>query len=137
MAGTEPLTRAGAQVHLASAARAQRRPGMSLADAFELACLRAPETFSLLALDVDAREARGHEPDRAGSQQRPDALGEQVRRFAAGVDGRTDREKLRRLAEANGVWLPRYSTLSTGSVMAGVLGRLRARQRAGTPLLLR
>ena len=136
MAGTEVLTRATAHSRLTETARSQRRPGMSLADAFELACLRAPDTFSVLALDVDAREARGHEPDRAGSQQHPDALGEQVRRFAAGPDGRTDREKLRRLAEANGVWRPRYSALSTGSVVAGVLGRLRVKALGGKPLLL-
>jgi hypothetical protein len=136
MTGTEALTRQSAHSRLTEAARLTRRPGMSLADAFELVCLRAPDTFSLLALDIDAREARGHDEDRAASQQHHDALGEQVRRYAASPDGRTDRERLQRLASANGVWLPHYSTLSTGSTVAAVLYKLRVRALTGKPLVL-
>lgn len=130
------MTRAMAHLRLTEAARSLRetRPGISMADAFELACLRAPEAARRLSSDLDLRESRDHVPDRHETNRRTDPLGQRVRALVAGPDGRTDPEKLRRFAEANGCWKPKYAALSLGSQMAAVLGKLRKGvEQAGGP----
>lgn len=127
------LTRAQAHERLTSAAHALRasRPGLSLADAFELARLRRPDSSALLERDLDGRAGRGPTADRANGSRLADELGAQVRAHVRAEDGRVDPARLRSLAEANGCWLARYGTMSAGSRMAGVLARLRLRAERG------
>lgn len=121
------LARAAAHLNLTEAAHSLRvsRPGMSLADAFELAALREPDTAHLLDEDVNSRAARGHAAEQGQAARREDALSVKVRQWCAGPGGKVDPVKLRRLADANGLWRERYDSLSLGSQVAAVLSRLR------------
>ena len=102
------------------------RPGMSMADAFELACLRAPEVANALSCDLDQREGRGHVADCHASNRKQDELGQRVRTYALGSKGRIDITKLKRFAEANGLWVEKYEQMNGGSRFAGIVTRLRA-----------
>lgn len=130
------LTRAVAHQHLSATAQSLRldRPGMSAADAFELACLRAPIEARHLHDDLDLRTSRGHEPDRHETNRKADDLGQRVREQVRSPDGKTDPAKLKRLAEANGCWLSKYEGMSAGSQMAAVLSKLRWREGQGQQL---
>lgn len=131
------LTRASAHQYLSEVAHGLRldRPGMSVADAFELACLRAPTEARHLHDDLDLRASRGHEPDRHETNRKTDDLGQRVREQVLGPDGKTDPAKLKRFALANGCWLPKYDGMSAGSQMAAVLSKLRWRAGQGQQLV--
>lgn len=121
------LTRINTHRHLSDAARQLRsnRPGMSYSDAFQLSCIRSPELSRLLAADLDLRASRGHKPDRHDTNRKADELGQAVRDWVKGSDGKTDPAKLKRLAEANDCWQAKYDGMNLGSQSAAVLGKLR------------
>lgn len=63
-----------------------------------------------------------------------DELAERLRRHLAAQDGTIDLAKLRKLAEANGVWRPGYEKLNAGLARMSVSNRLRALVRAGVAI---
>jgi len=128
------MNRLAAHTRLTETAHRLRQPGQSIADAFELACLRDPERSGLLGTDLDDRAGRGLAPGR-GPNGRTDEIGDRVRTHVRAPDGRTDPFKLRTLAEANGCWHERYAAMSLGSRMAGILHWLRKRAERGEPVL--
>lgn len=121
------MLRQDAHHHLTDAAHLLRsvRPGMSLADAMELAALREPETAMLLSGSAEAREARGNPTETHHAARKDDPLSVKVRDYCWSANGKIDRVKLRAVAEANGVWRDEYEDMNFGSVVAAVMGRLR------------
>lgn len=61
-----------------------------------------------------------------------DALSARLRKHLSTDDGAIDLKALKRLAEANGAWQPRYATLNPGMQRLCVGNRLRALGRHGT-----
>lgn len=130
------VTREAAHRQLTAYAHELRRLGstVSLADAFRLACLRHPDLADLLATGIEERSGRDLTGDYHVSNRRDDDVGSKVRDYARGQNGKTDPLRLRRLAEANKVWLDRYAALNLGGQMAAILGRLRPKVAKGTTI---
>jgi len=127
------LTRDAAHRQLTDIARTLRAEGRAtcLADAFRLACLLHPDLADFLVADIDERAARNLDADFHASNRLDDDIGVRVRAYVAGGNGKTDPLRLRRLAEANQIWQPRYSALNLGGQMAAILGRLRPKAKQG------
>ncbi len=131
--------RLAAHHSLTDAAHALRaaRPGMTMADAFELVSFRNPETARLLDLDPDSMAARRRQTDLDDDSTAPggptpaDALGTRFRDHVRTQAGKVDRACLEAFAVANGCWLRRYAGLSVPSLTAAVLFRLRRRVARG------
>ena len=106
-------TRLGAQQRLSDTAHVLRaaRPGMSLADCFELASLRDRRSARLLDLYEESREARGLGPD-ASSVAAIMAGGldlrARIKLYCRGPDGKTDRGRIKALLTVNRVWIARW-----------------------------
>jgi hypothetical protein len=130
------LTREAAHRKLTGIAHDLRieRRARSLADAFRLACLLHPDLADLLVVDIDERSVRDLPTDAHASNRVDDDIGVRVRDYARGDNGKTDPSRLRRFAEANSVWQPRYSALNLGGQMAAILGRLRPKAKQGLAL---
>lgn len=61
----------------------------------------------------------------------PSELSRQLTAAVADDKGRTDPQKLRAFAEANGLWNPRYETLNTGMQRMNIGTRLRGKVGRG------
>jgi hypothetical protein len=68
-------------------------------------------------------------------QHEPDDFAQRLRKHVVGDDGAVDIAKLKALAEANGAWRPRYSSLNRGMSVMCVSVRLRALVRSGAKIV--
>ncbi|HEV7275221.1 MAG TPA: hypothetical protein VGN80_02940 [Devosiaceae bacterium] len=64
-------------------------------------------------------------------EHKPDDLGQRLSKAVAGAGGKVDRNKLRAVAVANGVWNPAYENLNPGQARMNVGNRLRAKVKRG------
>lgn len=118
-----PATRDAAHSYLTRRAHQLRKPGQCLAEAFELARLLDDDAAKLLRLDLDDRAGRDLAPK--GNRVSQDALAARVRAHVRGPDGKVSRDRLEAFAKANGLWVKRYVAISTSSLCASVLAKLK------------